>query len=274
MKAVFSIFPKFYKHLNPQELAALVNDVGLDTTHVVVRNGYWVTPDGLADEMPGFVKALRSEGLDIKYVTSDFLSDELIDDPTPLSVMADCGLSHFRLSHFRSKDPNVHNALAEARSQLERLLPLCEKHNLKCMYQVHHGTLVPSASAAFHLVHDLPTEWIGIELDPGNQLRDGYERWDFAAPLLGSHFAALGVKDVSLIQGRNTEGPDKGWKHEWATLYEGINDWHACLRALAGIRFDGYFEFMPFYDTDRPGVMTRKLQKEVSWLRSIYDDVK
>ena len=274
MKSVFSIFPKFYKHLKPQELAALVREVGLDTTHVVVRNGYWVTPDGLVDEMPRFVKALRSEELDIKFVTSDFLSEELIDDPTPLSVMADCGLSHFRVAHFRSKDPDVHRAIENARSQVERLLPLCEVHNLKCMYQVHHGTLFPSASSANLLVRGLPSEWIGIELDPGNQLRDGYERWDFGVPILGNHLVTLGVKDVALTRVENSGAPDKGWKHEWATIYEGINDWHACLQALASVGFDGFFEFMPFYDTDRPDVMTEKLKKEVAWLRRIYNDAK
>ena len=40
MKAILSIFPKFYKHLDVHGLATLVREVGLDTTNVIIRDGF------------------------------------------------------------------------------------------------------------------------------------------------------------------------------------------------------------------------------------------
>ena len=48
MNATFSLFPKFYKHLSAEQLAELVREVGLDTTNLVVREGYWADPYNLA----------------------------------------------------------------------------------------------------------------------------------------------------------------------------------------------------------------------------------
>ena len=54
MRVTFSIFPKFFRHLDRAGLAALVRGAGLDTTNLVVRDGYWVTPARLATEAPAF----------------------------------------------------------------------------------------------------------------------------------------------------------------------------------------------------------------------------
>ena len=54
MNVTYSIFPKFYQHLDVDRLAALIARIGCDTTNLVIRDGYWVTPGGLAAEAPTF----------------------------------------------------------------------------------------------------------------------------------------------------------------------------------------------------------------------------
>jgi hypothetical protein len=41
------------------------------------------------------------------------------------------------------------------------------------------------------------------------------------------------------------------------------------MRALAAIDFAGTFVFMPFYDENDPDTMTKKLKREVEYLRNI-----
>lgn len=274
MEATFSIFPKFYRHLGAHELAALVRDVELDTTNVVIRDGYWVTASNLARELPAFMEAMRGEGLDVRFATAGYTAQELIKDPTPLKVMAECGIKEFRLAHFPVVGNDVRGGLLAARDALQRLASLCEKHRIRAVYQLHHYTLVPNPSSAWHVVNGLPAEWIGIEPDPGNQAFEGYEAWDRSFKLLGEYVTALGVKDVGVTRDpAHSDDVNKGWRRHCVPIYEGVTNWQEVMKALEAIGFRGTLVFMPFYDENEPEEMTRKLRREVEYLRKIVESV-
>lgn len=177
------------------------------------------------------------------------------------------------MDYFRNGgDPR--SSIAQAKAALGLMAPLCERAGVRAVYQVHHGRLVSSASAAWQLVEGLPTRWIGVELDPGNQAFEGFECWDKSAKLLGEHLAALGVKDVAVSRDlANAEAPDKGWRREWVPIYEGTNNWYDVIRALKSIDFAGTMVFMPFYDENDPASMTAKLKREVAYLREVVSAV-
>ena len=270
MEITFSLFPKFYKHLSPRQLAALVREVGLDTTNVVIREGYWVTHERLAEELPAFMKAMREEGLDVRFATADLPSERLLADPTPLRILADNGVREFRLAYFHVRDGDPRASLVWAREQLERLAPICESHGIRAVYQLHAGTLITNPSAAWHIVNGLPSQWIGVEIDPGNQANEGFENWNRSALLLREYIVAAGIKDVVIIRNdAHADDPDKGWRKSLAPLYEGVTNWYDFMRALAAIDFAGTFVFMPFYDENDPETMTKKLKREVEYLRNI-----
>jgi len=275
VKATFSIFPKFYKHLDVRGLAALVRDVGLDTTNAVIRDGYWVTPGGLAEEMPAFVRAMDAEGVKVTFCTAGYSAAQVIADDTPLKVLADCGITAFRMGYFRpGRDVDIPAAMDAARAEMEQVAAVCERVGIRAVYQVHHGTLVPTATGAYYLVRGLPPAHVGVMLDPGNQAFEGFEKWQRSARMLGAHFCAVGVKDVAWS--REPAGPDdeaKGWRRTWATLDEGVTNWHDVVRAAKSVDFDGTFVWMPFYDEGDPDEMTRKLQREVAYLRKVVAEV-
>jgi sugar phosphate isomerase/epimerase len=270
MNIRWSIFPKFQKHLDVQALAALVREAGLDTTNLVIRDGYWVSRADLAAELPAFLRAMRGEGLEVRFATAGFSAEEMLADPAPLSLLADNGITEFRMGYFKGDGPDVRGALRNARHKLEQIVALCERRNIRCVYQVHHGTLVPGASAAYHLVEGLPARWIGVELDPGNQTFEGFENWGRSARLLGEYLVALGVKDSAVVRDpARAEEPGKGWSRHWCPLYEGVVNWYDVARALRSVDFAGTFVFMPFYDENDPAEQARKLKREVAYLRRV-----
>ena len=273
MNAILSIFPKHFQHLGAPQLAAMVRTIGLDTTNAVIRDGYWVSADGLADELPAFMRAMRAEGLKVTFATTDFPASQLIADPTPMAVLAENGIAEFRMGYF-SDSPTPRAALLTARSQLEQLASQCERNRIRAVYQVHHGTLIPSASAAWHLMQGLPARWIGVELDPGNQSFEGYENWGRSARLLGDYLVAAGIKDTVLS--RDTlaaSAPDKGWRRIFAPIDEGVTNWQDFIRALAENNFQGTLVFMPFYHSKEPELLTVVLKWEVAWLRRLINSV-
>jgi sugar phosphate isomerase/epimerase len=274
MNVVYSIFPKSYPHLSLQQLAGLVREVGLDTTNIVIRNGFWVTPEGMAREAPACVKTLADEGITVRFATAGFEFNDIIADPTPLKILADCGVRDFRPAYFqpRWKDPerpSIRTALDNARATMEKVAEVCLKTGTRCVYQVHHGSLLQSASAAWQIVKDLPPSAVGIELDPGNQVHEGWENWRYACELLGDYVAAAGVKDVRVRCGdQDPADPKKGWWREWAPCDKGIVNWHEFASALASVDFDGTFVFMPFYKMDDPDEKNGALKREVAYVRN------
>ncbi len=273
VKTVLSLFPKHYQHLSVKELAGLVRQVGLDTTNVVIRDGYWVTKAGIASELPEFTRVMREEGLKVEFASAGFYPEELRADPSLLETMAACGIKEFRLGWFRVRDDDVRGSLDYARAELESVVPLLERYGVRGVYQLHHFTLIPSPSAAWLIIKGLPHEQIGVELDPGNQSNEGFEIWSRSVPLLGEYIKAVGVKDSILVRDMQRANDwDKGWRRVSAPIYEGTVNWYDLVQQLAKIGFSGTFVLMPFYDQDNPAAMTEKLKLEVEYLRGILSE--
>ncbi len=274
MQISWSLFPKFFSHLSLPALAELVRESGLDTTNLVVRDGFHVTPEHLAEELPLFLRVMRREGLEVRFATTDFTAEGLLAKPEILTLLADGGLRDFRMGHFPDRGGDVRTALREARDALERLSPLCERAGIRAVTQLHNHTLIASPGIAYYLFESLPPEWLGIELDPGNQSFDGQEAWGRSARLLGSSLVALGVKDTGVIRNMGrSEAPDKGWVRYWSPIDNGVTDWTEVVQALDAIDFRGTFVFMPFYAPDEPDEMRRRLREEVAYLRQITAEV-
>ncbi len=266
----YSIFPKFLQSLTARELASAVREVGLDTTNLVIRDGYWVSKKALAAQLPAFLEVMRGEGLTVRFATAGFSVDELQADETPLALLREHGIAEFRMDYFQSPTANVRGALDDARRKMAVLAGLCEKHGVRAVYQVHHGTLIPGATGAYHLVNGLDPRFVGVELDPGNQTHEGMEDWARSAHLLGEYLVALGVKDSRQHRepSRGDE-PNKGWSRWWCPIDEGVVNWHSVMGALKSVGFSGTLVFMPFYEPHNVFAQLETLKREVAYLRGV-----
>lgn len=274
MDIIYSVLPKFYQNFDVPQLASMIREVNLDTINLMIRDGYWVNEHNIATQLPAFVKAMRSEQIDVTFATTGYSAEHLISDPTPLAIMAENGIKQFRLSHLWVNNGDTRASLDAAKVNLAGLERLCEKYGIQAVYQVHHGTLIASAFAAWSLVKNLHPHYIGVELDPGNQAHEGYESWDKSVSLLGDHLVAMGVKDVAWVrQPITNDEHSKGWHIEWVPLSEGITDWYEMMRALHAREWSGLFAFMPFYHENEPDKLTKLLKDDVSYLRQVQADI-
>jgi sugar phosphate isomerase/epimerase len=270
-----SLFPKFLAHLSVPQLARVVRDVGLDTTNLVVRDGFWVSRSNFARDLSTFARAARGEGLDVRFATAGFRADEIIADPSLVARLAEHGIRDFRMDYFRCTRDDPRRDLDEARRKLAHVAAICQRHDIRAVYQVHHRMLIASAWSAWHLVRDLPAGAVGVELDPGNQSHEGFEAWDKSVRLLGDHFVAAGIKDTRVWRDdAHANNPDKGWRRAWCPIDEGVTNWREFLAACHAARFDGTFVFMPFYDPEDPHAQLAKLKREVAYFKKILGEVR
>jgi len=115
------------------------------------------------------------------------------------------------------------------------LTPLCEAGpGIRAVTQLHNNTLIASPGMAYHVLQDLPPEWMGIELDPGNQSFDGLENWDRSARLLGKFGGGTGREGYRRHprHGAARRAMTKAGCASGPPIDNGVTPWNQVVRAL------------------------------------------
>lgn len=273
---LYTLFPKFFQCCDADRLAETARDCGFDAVDLVVRDGYWVTPERFAEEAPAFVKALARHNMKVEFATTGFSPEMLAQDDTPLRVMSDIGIRGFRMSYFSYDDNEpLFTQMDKARDSMRRMAEICAKHSIKAVYQIHHGDrmLIHHAYAALSLVDGLPAEYVGIMLDPGNQFHEGIDNWKRAITTLGSYLAGMGMKDAQYVSAPDDKAsPSKGWSKIWAPCQEGVTNWHVIAKALYEVKFQGVLNFQPFYHNNDLDLLIHTLHEEVAYIKKIMKE--
>jgi len=269
MPLTLSLFPKFLKHLRLEELAVTVRQCGFDTVNLVVRNGFWVTPENLTTAAPEFVQAMNQAGIPIRLATAAYEPEELRQNPEPLRVLADAGIEAVRIGYFPlPKQPGL-LAYQSAGETLAVLSNLARDAGIRILYQLHHRKLL-NASTAILLAQSLAkqpvdAEWLQYMVDPGNQFHEGREDIGVSIGNLGKQLGAIGVKDLQPV--RTADGT---WQFPWAPLQAGLLDWQAIVNALPSSP-SLFAVFMPFYHQHDPDTLIQNLTHEVRYFRDILN---
>lgn len=146
----------------------------------------------------------------------------------------------------------------------QEVLELFKRWNKKAIVELHHGGMVPSASAAYRLVSNFSPEQIGVLLDPGNMVFEGYENWQLGAELLADYVAHVHVKNARWEMRGNS------WAVKVCPLEEGVVSWKDVICALRRINYKGYLSLEDFSES---GLNTEdKLRKDLNFLKSLLSE--
>lgn len=121
---------------------------------------------------------MEREGIQVQFATTSYSPDMTERDPRPLEVLAELGIRSFRMTYFQYDDKtDLLVQFAQVRRQMEIMADQCPKRGIKAVYQVHHGynQLIQNSSAALAILQGLPSKYVGVMLDPGNQFHEGKE---------------------------------------------------------------------------------------------------
>ncbi len=262
------LFAKFYQSLTAEELMTLCRTMGLDGPTAMIREGYWTPEDKLEATLPAFVKLAEAHGLTVAYADTPFAMGRLPEMDKELSLLAECGIRLFRVQYL-PKSALPARELAGALARLaETAAKAAEKHGLRAVIQLHGFMYPHNATAVWPAICSLDPRYIGVKLDPGNNLcQEGYEDWGYQVALLGEYIAAVGEKDAALTRGSAAPTGGKGWRRQFVPATEGIADYDALftLFKAAGVNVPGIV--MPFYDENNTDARNAKLREEVAYLK-------
>lgn len=123
-----------------------------------------------------------------------------------------------------------------SRDFLDDVEHLAKQAGVKALVETHHGTIVPSASAALRLVEKYDPDAIGVIYDPGNMVHEGYESYRMGLEMLGPYLAHVHVKNAAF------QRPTGGgvWRPHWSPLEDGVVDFAALFAGLGAVAYDGW----------------------------------
>ncbi len=216
------IFSKCLQFLDYDELGEAVAKAGFNSIDLTVRKGGYVEPDNVAKELPKVIKILKRSGINVPMIVTDIKdgNDKFAADV--LSVAADLGIQYYRMGYFLyNQDLDIFTDLDNKKFQLESILKLNRKYNLKTGYQNHSGPwgMIGGAIWDLHyILKDFDPEYIGVQYDIAHATVEGGYSWEVGLKIIMPWINSLAVKDFVWEKGKKT------WKIKWAPLGEGMVD--------------------------------------------------
>lgn len=233
---------------------------------------YWngnrcsMPPEKLGSELPVLVGAARDENVEVPSLGAYFRHDQ-VDRIEPLMrIMRDNGVKGLRIAGTaHDGKTNYRDQFAAMRRGYEHLAGLAKRYGVRACVEQHHETLAPSVSSCLRLVDGLDPQHIGVILDPGNAVSEGFESYQLAVEMLGDYLAEVHIKNGTPIPAGRSAGGFAQWKVQWGGLREGLANLEELGRVLRQCGFSGYLMLEDF--SDRP--MDLRLREGAAVLRQM-----
>lgn len=150
-----------------------------------------------------------------------------------------------------------------AKSQYQDVATLARQHGVRALVEIHHRSIVPSASAAASFLDGIDPQDVGVIHDAGNMVYEGFEQYRLGLETLGPYLAHVHIKDAAWH-----ERPAGGWEATWAPIGEGIVDFVTLFAALRDVGYDHWVSVEDFSTTLPLG---DRLQQNIALIRTMID---
>lgn len=276
----FSVFTASTPEWTPAEAASILAAQGWDGIEWRITDqepapepGFWMGNratwplTGLEASLPAIARITREAGLAFSALGGYARSYDRRNVERMLAAAAALDAGRVRVTMPAVDDGRYRDLFDATRRDLEWAAQRAAHHRVTVLVELHHRTIVASASAAIRLVDGLDPNHVGVIHDLGNVIIEGQEDYRAAFDMLGPYLAHVHVKNVAWRpSGRSPDGSTV-WAEEWATLRDGQADVEAYFRALAEYGYDGWVTVEDF-STELP--IEARTQDNLAYVRAIY----
>ena len=206
MQLKYSATSVFMPHLDLEDTCALLRRNGYDGLELRVRYftgdpkeppSPWgrhitdVSPDNFGAKAASIKSTLKAHGLRLVAIASNASALELdvIRKLAEGAAAAGCPLVRVGAPRRYTGEVNYLDLFAEAVTAFEKAIEITRANGVRCMIEIHGGTIFVSASLAHRLLSRFDPADIGVIYDPQNMVSDGYETTPMALDLLGDYLA-------------------------------------------------------------------------------------
>ena len=250
------------------EVAEILGEIGYDGVEWRVRDdGKHIHPKEIVKKA-GEVKRITEErGLEISGLATYLPLEEVEVIKEVLEGAKIMGAPMVRVAVPKYRRKGSYNEMySRALKEIAEIEKIVESMGIKVVLEIHMGNIMPSASAAYRIVSNFDAEHIGVILDPGNMIYEGYEDWRLGIELLGPYLAHVHLKNSRWVEAERRSDGTIVWKPTWATLREGFVDWADVVAQLEYCGYDGYISSENF----AKNLPTKeKLADDLNYLKSL-----
>ncbi len=256
----FSVFTASTPEWTPAEAVAILAAQGWDGIEWRVTDqqdaaepGFWAGNratwplTGLESHLDDIRATTRQAGLEISGIGGYVQSHDRQDVERMLAATAAVGAPRVRITMPQLGTGHYRELFDAARRDLDWAARRAHEHGVQAVIELHHRTIISSASAAYRMVEGLDPRHVGVIHDSGNLVIEGHEDYLAAFELLGEYLAHVHVKNVAWhpTDERRADG-SVVWREDWATLREGQADLETYFAALARVGYDGWVTLEDF----------------------------
>ncbi|MEK7475330.1 MAG: sugar phosphate isomerase/epimerase family protein [Candidatus Coatesbacteria bacterium] len=277
-----SVFSLLLPEFSFEEQVALLRDLGYDGIELRVCDiapehqgkpfSNWgnhkdpIGPSNLARSVPRLKAAAAASGVEIcalgTYV--NLLDPAAFDAIAASAVELGARMVRVNSPWYDGREP-YDRLLELAVAGLESVETSARRHGVKAVLEIHHGSIVSSASAARRLFEGFDSAAVGAILDPGNMVHEGHETWAKGIDLLGPYLAHVHVKNATWVLKEKPAGGPFAWEVRNARLREGHANWRTIVQALAAAHYGGWYSIEDF--SDMP--IKDKLGDDLAYLKAL-----
>jgi sugar phosphate isomerase/epimerase len=261
----FAVFTVSLPEWTPEEAVTNLAELGYHGVEWRIADdpprtvpGFWlgnrctVPLSTFIDAAPRIRALTEAAGLEIPAIASYVQAAELENVERVFCGAAALGTPMARIQVPRYDGQTGYVALWEqARRDYAEVERLARAHGVKALVEIHHQSIVPSASATRRFLDGFDPESVGAIYDPGNMVWEGHEQYRLGLETLGPYLAHVHAKNSAWRQsGRRADG-SLAWQAEWTPLDAGMVDLHDLFAALRQIGYDGWVSVEEF-STEQP----------------------
>ncbi len=216
------------------ELGPVLKSLEVDGCDLAVFPGSHIRPEHLDLDVERAIEAITGVGLDVPVLTTNYtsLSDNSIR--TVAGFASEMGIPLFRAGHWKYPPAApVETRLAEVQRDMAGLAALARMANMAVAIQNVPGQVGGDIWDTHMLIRGMDARTIGYDYDAGYAAEAGG---------LSSNVALrLALPRIKMVTARDFYWSREGgaWKRVACPLGEGMVDWPALFKALAGARFAG-----------------------------------
>ena len=211
-------FCKPFSHLNFDDTADLVADIGWDGIECPVRSkaGH-IAPEKVEEDLPKMVEALKKRGKEVTMITTEITKIDPLAERV-LRTASKLGIKKYRLGFAKyTKDKPIPETVREVGAALKDVAALNGELGIQGGWQNHSGADYVGAPLwdLWTMIKDLDPKHIGVCFDIGHATLEGGLSWPIQARLMEPYYVAVYFKDF------RWEKTAKGWQPDWCNFGEG-----------------------------------------------------
>jgi sugar phosphate isomerase/epimerase len=183
----------------PEEVASACREISCRSLMVTVQDGAsaHVQQAAVTSELPTFVNALRSEGIDVKMIRGGGQTAVDADVERLVGTMADLGITHYWLGNdsYDLSQPLMPQ-LDAIKRKVEGFVSLNERHGATLVYHTRSGTRTVGAGVwdLLSVFQDFDPQRVGFHWDTGHMSLHG-PMWESLIRAAGPYLSVVSWKD-------------------------------------------------------------------------------